>query len=67
MAELQERASKAGRAMETISVSVFGAADDAQLLDAYRAAGVTRCILRLPSESRDTILPLLDQYAQLLG
>ncbi len=67
MAELQERASKAGRAMESISVSVFGAADDAQLLDAYRGAGVTRCILRLPSESRDTILPLLDQYAQLLG
>ena len=66
MQELTERAAKAGRDMQTISVSVFGAAADAQLLDTYRAAGVTRCILRLPSEGRDTVLPLLDQYARLL-
>ncbi len=67
MQELQDRAAKAGRDMQTISVSVFGAADDPQLLDAYRAAGVTRCILRLPSEGRDTILPLLDRFAKVLN
>jgi alkanesulfonate monooxygenase SsuD/methylene tetrahydromethanopterin reductase-like flavin-dependent oxidoreductase (luciferase family) len=67
MLELQERAARAGRDMQTISVSVFGAAGEAQLLDAYRAAGVTRCILRLPSEGRETILPLLDQFARLLS
>jgi len=66
MIELQDRAAKAGRSMQTISVSVFGMPGDAKLLDIYRAAGVTRCILRLPSEGRDTILPLLDQYATLL-
>jgi probable F420-dependent oxidoreductase len=64
--ELKERAAKAGRDMQTISVSVSGLSDDPALLDTYRAAGVTRCILRLPSESRDTVLPLLDQYMKLL-
>lgn len=66
MIELQECAARAGRDMQTLSVSVFGAAGEAQLLEAYRAAGVTRCILRLPSEGRETILPLLDQFARLL-
>jgi len=28
--------------------------------------GVTRAILRLPSEGRDKILPLLDEYAKLI-
>jgi probable F420-dependent oxidoreductase len=66
MRELQERAAKAGRDMQTISVSVFGVPDEARLLDTYRQAGVTRCILRLPSAGRDEILPLLDQYAAFL-
>jgi alkanesulfonate monooxygenase SsuD/methylene tetrahydromethanopterin reductase-like flavin-dependent oxidoreductase (luciferase family) len=67
MRELQERAAKAGRDMQTISVSVFGVpGEEPKRLDAYREAGVNRCILRLPSEGRETILPLLDQYAKLL-
>ena len=32
----------------------------------YRDVEVTRVILRLPSEGRETILPLLDQYAPFL-
>ncbi len=66
MRELKERAAKAGRDMGTISVSVFGVGGEPKLLDTFRAAGVTRCILRLPSEGRNTILPLLDQYAKFL-
>lgn len=66
MNALQELAAKAGRPMDTISVSVFGMPGEQQLLDTYRSMGATRCILRLPSEGRETILPLLDQYAKLL-
>jgi probable F420-dependent oxidoreductase len=66
MVELKDRAAKAGRDMETISVSVFGAPGDQKLLDTYRDIGATRVILRLPSESRDIILPTLDQYAAFL-
>lgn len=66
MAELKERSAKAGRNMQTLSISVFGAPGDQKLLDTYREAGVTRVILRLPSEGRDTVLPLLDQFAKVL-
>jgi probable F420-dependent oxidoreductase len=65
--ELRGLAARAGRDMKTISVSVFGAPGDRAVLDRYRAAGITRAILRLPPEGRDKILPLLDQYAKLLS
>jgi hypothetical protein len=54
----------AGRDMSTITVSVFGVQDDPKLVDSYREMGATRCILGLPSEGRETILPRLDQYAK---
>lgn len=66
LATLRELAARAGRDPATISVSVFGATDDTALLERYRQAGVARTILRLPSEPREAILPLLDRYARLL-
>ncbi|HTY79909.1 MAG TPA: LLM class F420-dependent oxidoreductase [Candidatus Bathyarchaeia archaeon] len=64
--DLAERAAKAGRDMKTISTSVFGAKPDAGVLETYAQAGITRAILRLPPEGRDTVLPLLDQWAKLI-
>ena len=66
MNALREYAAKAGRNMRTISVSVFGVDADPKLIGMYQDAEVTRIILRLPSEGRETILPLLDQYATFL-
>ena len=66
MKDLEARATKAGRDMKTISVNVFGAAPDEAVLDTYRKAGVTRVMLRLPSEPREAILPLLDKHAKLI-
>jgi probable F420-dependent oxidoreductase len=66
MNALREYAARAGRDMRTISVSVFGVAADPKLIGMYQEADVTRIILRLPSEGRETILPLLDQYATFL-
>ena len=66
IAELKQRAANAGRDMKTISVSAFAAPADRATLDRFAAAGVTRSILRLPSEPRDKVLPLLDQYAKLI-
>lgn len=64
--QLKKLAATAGRDMKTISVSVFGTSGDAATLDRYRQAGLTRAIIRLPSESREKVLPLLDQHAKLL-
>jgi probable F420-dependent oxidoreductase len=66
LADLKTRAAKAGRDMKTISVTVFGAKPERATLDSYAAAGITRVIFRLPPEGRDTVLPLLDQWAKLI-
>lgn len=66
LARLRELAGQAGRDMRTLSVSVFGAPADRAVLDQFKAAGVTRAILRLPSEGRDAVLGLLDGHAALL-
>jgi hypothetical protein len=52
--------------MKTISVSVFGPRPEPDVLARLADAGVDRAVLRLPSESRETVLPLLDQYARLI-
>jgi len=64
--DLRERAAKAGRNMKTISISVFGAKPDELTVESYAAAGITRAILRLPPEGRETVLPLLDQWSKLI-
>ncbi len=64
--DLKARAEKAGRDFKSISISVFAAKPEQATLDTYAGAGVTRAILRLPSEGRDKILPLLDQYAKFI-
>jgi hypothetical protein len=52
--------------MKTISTSVFGAKPDELTVESYAAAGITRAILRLPPEGRETVLPLLDQWSKLI-
>ena len=64
--DLRTQAARAGRDPKTISVSVFGGKTDSSTLDRYRAAGIDRVVLPLPSEGRERVLPLLDQYAALL-
>ena len=66
LADLKARAAKAGRDMKTISTSVFAAKPDRAELDKMAAGGVARALFILPSESRDKVLPLLDQYAKLI-
>jgi probable F420-dependent oxidoreductase len=65
-ADLKARAAKAGRDVKTISVSVFAARPDAVDLARLAEGGVTRAVFLLPSEGRDKVLPLLDQYAKLI-
>jgi probable F420-dependent oxidoreductase len=66
LADLRDRAAKAGRDMKTISVTVFGASADAAVLDRYASLGITRVTFGLPSKDRETVLPLLDRYAKLI-
>ena len=67
MARLKQVADAAERDMSTIKVSVYGAPSDPATLDSFREAGVDRSLLLLPSADRETVLPLLDEYAKLIG
>ena len=67
MARLKANAARHGRDSSQISVSVFGAKAAPATLDDFRTAGVSRALIVLPSQSREKILPLLDDYAQLLS
>ena len=66
MDRLRKHADSAGRDMKSISVSIFRAAADQGYLEKCREAGIDRVLLPLPSEERDTVLPLLDKYTNLL-
>ena len=67
LADLKARAAHAGRDMKTIDVTVYSLPAEQATLDRFRAAGANRAVLRLPSEPRDRVLPLLDQFAKLSG
>ena len=66
MARLKAIAGEAGRPMDTINVSLFGAPPNREALDRAAEAGVTRAILALPSNDRDDVLRRLDRHAGLL-
>ena len=66
IAELRRRAEKAGRDPQSISITIFGAKPEREALDQVEAIGVERAILMLPPADRDTVMPLVDQYAGLI-
>jgi probable F420-dependent oxidoreductase len=64
IAELQRRADEAGR--DPIGVSLFGAEPDARAIEGYAAAGVSRCLFRLPSAPANEVTGLVDDLAELV-
>jgi hypothetical protein len=54
----------AGR--ESVPITVFGVAEDADLVKRYRDAGVARIIFNLPAAKADEVLPVLDRCAVLM-
>ena len=67
MARLSRIAAEAGRDSAGIPVTVFRAPPDAEALKAYADAGIHRVLFDAPDQGRDELLPLLDEYARLLG
>jgi probable F420-dependent oxidoreductase len=61
---LRARAAAAGRDPKSITVSTFGATPEKSAVDSLRESGVDRAIFVLPSEGRESVLPLLDRWAE---
>jgi len=66
MSRFRSFADEAGRDIETVSTTLFGAKPEAGYLATCKAAGVDRALLALPPKGRDSVLPLLDEYAAFL-
>ncbi len=64
--ELKHRAEAAGRDPASISVSVFSAPPNREVLDELEAVGVDRAILMLPATDPPTVRSVLDDYARLI-
>ncbi len=57
---------EAGRDPQSMPVTLFGPAEDADRLARYRDMGVARVVVMLQSEKGDAVLPVLDRWAGLI-
>jgi probable F420-dependent oxidoreductase len=67
MPDLHRACAAAGRDPETLQIVPFGTVPDAGKLEYYASIGVTEVVLRLPGGGADRVLPILDEYATLVG
>ena len=58
---------RAGRAPTEVEISVYAAPQDPARLADLAEAGVDRVMFGLPPEGPETVLPLLDRLAGLVG
>jgi probable F420-dependent oxidoreductase len=61
IAEFWRLSESAGRGR--LPVTVYGSRVDAQLVEEYQTAGVSRCVFRLPPAGADEVLPALKRAA----
>ena len=66
IANLRRQAEDAGRDPASINVSIFGTRPDGDMVNRMKEAGVDRVVFGLPSADRDTVVPLIDEYAKLM-
>ena len=62
--DLHRAAEDADRDPATLTVIPFGTVPTAAKLEYYAALGITEVVVRLPAGSRETVLPVLDEYAR---
>jgi probable F420-dependent oxidoreductase len=62
----RQMAAEAGRDPASLDISIGAQPRDADLIARYRDAGVNRVSCSLESEKAETILPILDQWAEII-
>jgi len=62
----RQMAAEAGRDPKAFDISIGGQAEDAELIKRYQDLGVNRISVSLPSESAETILPVLDRWVAIM-
>jgi probable F420-dependent oxidoreductase len=63
LGELRRAWEARGRDPASLHIAPMGVLPDAEKLDYYASIGCAEAVLRVPSASRDRVLPVLDEYA----
>ena len=64
--EFRKLCAEAGRDPASLPITVFGVAEDPDLIKRYRDEGVARIVFNLPAAKADEVLPILDRCAKLI-
>jgi probable F420-dependent oxidoreductase len=64
--EFRKLCAEAGRDPAALPITVFGVAEDPDLIKRYRDEGVARIIFNLPAAKADEVLPILDRCEKLM-
>jgi hypothetical protein len=64
--QFRDMVQEAGRKPEDVPITAWASNEDADALKRYRDLGIVRACVSLPSETEDTILPVLDRWAKLI-
>jgi probable F420-dependent oxidoreductase len=64
--KFRQMAKEAGRDPNSLSVSAFAVQQDVEALRRFRDLRVERAIFLVPSAKSDTVLPMLDRWAELM-
>ena len=67
LTDLRAACEAAGRDPGSLQIVPFGTVPDAGKLEYYESIGVTEVVLRLPGAAADRVLPILDEFAALVG
>ncbi|MGQ0825455.1 MAG: TIGR03619 family F420-dependent LLM class oxidoreductase [Actinomycetota bacterium] len=67
LGDLHRACDAVGRDPETVRVVPFGTIPDPGKLDYFESIGIEEVVLRVPGGALEQVLPLLDQYAALVG
>jgi probable F420-dependent oxidoreductase len=64
--KFREMLKEAGRSEDSCPITLFGCAEDADLLKRYRDLRCERACVSLPAAKADQVLPILDRWAALI-
>lgn len=64
--QFHQMAAEAGRALDSVPVTIWGATEDPDALQRDRDLGVQRVVVSLAAAKADVILPQLDRWAALI-
>jgi alkanesulfonate monooxygenase SsuD/methylene tetrahydromethanopterin reductase-like flavin-dependent oxidoreductase (luciferase family) len=64
--QFRTMAAEAGRSPDAVPITVFGVAEDGDLIKRYQDAGVARLVFNLPTAKTDEVLPVLDRCVALM-